>query len=64
MSRPKRTHTPMRIYVCNRKRCANCHYPTCKATTDARFAADPGMPMEVFEATGALFQRGAFDGVV
>lgn len=56
-----RTATPMRIYRCNRKRCTNCHYPTCKATTDIRFAADPGQPMEVFEPTGAFFQRGAFD---
>ena len=64
MNRCKRAHAPMRIYVCNRKRCTNCHYPSCRATTDVRFAADPGLPMKVFEATGDLFQPGAFDGVV
>ena len=27
------------IYICNRKRCENCH-PECQHTSDIRFAAD------------------------
>lgn len=38
-------------YICNRKKCKECHYPTCKHTQDIQYA----MNYEYFN--GAYFER-------
>ena len=54
--------TPVSIYLCNRKRCGDlCSYPTCKATTDEKYALDISIPFEVDKDTGDYVQKGCFD---
>lgn len=53
-----------RVYLCDRKKCAGCSYPTCKHTTDINHAKNRGKLNE-FERQpdGSLFEREGADEV-